>query len=59
MASVTSPVYISEISTAGRRGLLGSAVQLSITMGILLSYLTGMYTGWFTLGNLAITCCLL
>src|SRR5207245_7397001 len=38
MASTLSPLYIAEISPAGRRGLLVSLNQLAIVTGILLSY---------------------
>lgn len=38
MASTLSPLYIAEISPAGKRGLLVSLNQLAIVTGILLSY---------------------
>jgi sugar porter (SP) family MFS transporter len=38
MASTLSPLYIAEISRAGRRGVLVSLNQLAIVTGILLSY---------------------
>jgi len=38
MASTVSPLYIAEISPAGRRGMLVSLNQLAIVTGILLSY---------------------
>jgi sugar porter (SP) family MFS transporter len=38
IASTLSPLYIAEISPAGRRGLLVSLNQLAIVSGILLSY---------------------
>src|SRR5215472_743381 len=38
MASTLSPLYIAEISPAGRRGMLVSLNQLAIVTGILLSY---------------------
>ncbi|XP_034520449.1 solute carrier family 2, facilitated glucose transporter member 8 isoform X3 [Ailuropoda melanoleuca] len=39
IASLVAPVYISEISYPGVRGLLGSCVQLMVVTGILLAYL--------------------
>lgn len=39
MASIVSPLYISEISTPERRGSLVSLYQLAITIGIVGSYL--------------------
>lgn len=47
--TVCVPVYIAEISTKSLRGLLGSCVQLSITVGILLAYTFGMSLGWSAL----------
>ena len=42
MVCVTCPVYIAEVTIKSLRGLLGSCVQLSITIGILIAYLLGM-----------------
>ena len=53
MVIVVAPVYISEISRKESRGMLGSGVQLGITIGILLSYVLGMYCTWRTLALLA------
>ena len=39
-ASVVSPVYITEIAPARRRGLLGAVSQLNIVVGILMAYLS-------------------
>ncbi|XP_070534231.1 solute carrier family 2, facilitated glucose transporter member 8-like isoform X2 [Ptychodera flava] len=44
MVSLVVPVYLAEISTAARRGLLGACFQVAVTMGILLAYLMG-YAG--------------
>ncbi|XP_064602596.1 solute carrier family 2, facilitated glucose transporter member 8-like [Liolophura sinensis] len=41
MVTVVVPVYIAEVSTKTLRGALGSGVQLSITIGILLAYSLG------------------
>ena len=39
VVSIVSPVYISEVSPAGKRGTLVSLYQLAITVGFLLAYL--------------------
>ena len=41
IASMLSPLYIAEISPEHMRGRLVSLNQLAITIGILLSYVTG------------------
>ncbi len=43
VASIVSPLYISEISIAAYRGRLVSLYQLAITMGFLTAYLTNFY----------------
>nr|CAB3460699.1 unnamed protein product [Digitaria exilis] len=40
------PVYIAEISPQNMRGALGSVNQLSVTLGIMLAYLLGMFVPW-------------
>ncbi len=47
IVSIVSPVYISEISPAQKRGTLVSLYQLAITIGFLLAYLIN----WFILRN--------
>ncbi|XP_033757519.1 solute carrier family 2, facilitated glucose transporter member 8-like [Pecten maximus] len=44
--TVCVPVYIAEIATKSLRGFLGSCVQLSVTIGILMAYMGGMTLGW-------------
>ncbi|KAG8086453.1 hypothetical protein GUJ93_ZPchr0010g8335 [Zizania palustris] len=44
--SYAVPVYIAEISPQNMRGALGSVNQLSVTLGILLAYLLGMFVPW-------------
>ncbi|XP_022852963.1 sugar transporter ERD6-like 6 [Olea europaea var. sylvestris] len=44
--SYTVPVYIAEIAPYNMRGGLGSVNQLSVTIGILLSYLLGLFVSW-------------
>ncbi|PWA62573.1 major facilitator, sugar transporter-like, Major facilitator superfamily domain protein [Artemisia annua] len=44
--SYTVPVYIAEISPQHMRGSLGSVNQLSVTIGILLAYLLGLFLPW-------------
>ncbi|KAM6182769.1 solute carrier family 2, facilitated glucose transporter member 8 [Erethizon dorsatum] len=46
IASLVSPVYISEIAYPAVRGLLGSSVQLMVVIGILLAYLAGWVLEW-------------
>ncbi|KAK7842852.1 sugar transporter erd6-like 6 [Quercus suber] len=44
--SYTVPVYISEIAPQNMRGGLGSVNQLSVTIGIMLAYLLGLFVEW-------------
>ncbi|XP_006654804.1 sugar transporter ERD6-like 4 [Oryza brachyantha] len=58
--SYTVPVYIAEISHQNTRGALGSVNQLSVTIGILLAYLLGMFVPWRLLAVIgSIPCTLL
>ena len=47
MTMVCVPVYIAEVSTSAIRGMLGSGVQLTITVGILAAYVAGLYSDWW------------
>ncbi|KAK8707950.1 hypothetical protein V6N13_059001 [Hibiscus sabdariffa] len=44
--SYTVPVYIAEIAPQNLRGGLGSVNQLSVTLGIMLAYLLGLFVQW-------------
>ncbi|KAI3464944.1 hypothetical protein Pfo_021607 [Paulownia fortunei] len=57
--SYTVPVYIAEIAPQNLRGALGSVNQLSVTIGIMLSYLLGLFVGWRMLAVLGILPCLI
>ncbi|KAK9284659.1 hypothetical protein L1049_023835 [Liquidambar formosana] len=55
--SYTVPVYIAEISPQNMRGSLGSVNQLSVTIGIMLAYLLGLFVPWRLLAVLGILPC--
>ncbi|KAL2249740.1 sugar transporter ERD6-like 6 [Sesamum indicum] len=57
--SYTVPVYIAEIAPQNLRGGLGSANQLSVTIGIMLAYLLGLFCSWRVLAVLGILPCLI
>lgn len=57
--SYTVPVYIAEIAPQNLRGSLGSVNQLSVTIGIMLAYLLGMFVPWRVLAVLGILPCTL
>ncbi|KAL8087780.1 hypothetical protein AgCh_037795 [Apium graveolens] len=56
--SYTVPVYIAEISPQNMRGGLGSVNQLAVTIGIMLSYLLGLFVNWRVLAVLGTLPCL-
>lgn len=47
MVMVCVPIYIAEVSPSTIRGMLGSGIQLTITVGILVAYVAGLYTDWY------------
>ncbi|XVF17905.1 hypothetical protein REPUB_Repub10bG0164900 [Reevesia pubescens] len=57
--SYTVPVYIAEIAPQNMRGSLGSVNQLSVTIGIMLAYLLGLFANWRVLAVLGTLPCIL
>ncbi|KAL2577109.1 hypothetical protein AAZV13_16G112800 [Glycine max] len=55
--SYVVPVYIAEVSPRTMRGSLGSVNQLSVTIGIMLAYLLGLFVNWRILAMLGIIPC--
>ncbi|KAL2577105.1 hypothetical protein AAZV13_16G112700 [Glycine max] len=55
--SYVVPVYIAEIAPQNLRGGLGSVNQLSVTIGIMLAYLLGLFVNWRVLAILGILPC--
>ncbi|KAL8560335.1 hypothetical protein ACOMHN_006066 [Nucella lapillus] len=53
MVTVCAPVYVAEIATKSKRGVLGSCVQLFIVIGISFSYILGMFKGWKEMAYIA------
>ncbi|KAF7828864.1 sugar transporter ERD6-like 6 [Senna tora] len=57
--SYVVPVYIAEIAPQNMRGGLGSVNQLSVTIGVLLAYVLGLFVNWRILAVLGILPCTL
>ncbi|XP_020582348.1 sugar transporter ERD6-like 6 isoform X2 [Phalaenopsis equestris] len=55
--SYTVPVYIAEIAPRNMRGGLGAVNQLSVTIGIMVAYLLGMFVNWRALAVIGILPC--
>ena len=54
MVTVCIPIYLAEISTKSMRGVLGSCMQLSITVGIFWAYAAGLKMDWQGVAYIAI-----
>ncbi|KAI2805492.1 Solute carrier 2 (Facilitated glucose transporter) member 8 [Blomia tropicalis] len=52
LVSLTAPVYISETCDPDKRGFFGSGFQLSVTFGIVITYVIGKYLNWADLALL-------
>lgn len=52
LISLTAPCYIAETSDPAKRGFFGSGFQLTVTIGISLTYLIGKYLVWADLALL-------
>lgn len=52
LISLTAPVYIGETSDPSKRGFFGSGFQLTVTLGIVITYLLGKYLNWADLALL-------
>uniref|UniRef100_A0A7N0VDL1 Major facilitator superfamily (MFS) profile domain-containing protein n=1 Tax=Kalanchoe fedtschenkoi TaxID=63787 RepID=A0A7N0VDL1_KALFE len=57
--SYVVPVYIAEIAPQNLRGSLGSVNQLAITVGVLITYLLGLFVPWRILAVLGVVPCAL
>lgn len=55
--SYVVPVYIAEIAPQNKRGSLGSVNQLAVTIGIMLSYLLGLFLSWRVLAVIGVLPC--
>lgn len=53
MVSLAVPIYVTEVAEKSRRGILGCCFQLAITIGILQSYVFGVFLSW---NYLALVC---
>ncbi|XP_057856966.1 sugar transporter ERD6-like 16 [Cryptomeria japonica] len=57
LTSYTVPVYIAEITPKNLRGALTNTNQLSVTAGILIVYLLGMFVTWHDLAIIGLIPC--
>eukprot|EP01018_Ginkgo_biloba_P008198 Gb_25440 [translate_table: standard] len=55
--SFAVPVYIAEIAPKHLRGALGTVNQLSVTIGIMLAYLFGLFVAWRPLAIIGVVPC--
>ncbi|KAH7977641.1 hypothetical protein HPB49_003114 [Dermacentor silvarum] len=56
LVSLAVPVFVTEISPPHVRGLLGSGVQLAITLGVLVVFVGGKWLDWLALALLCMVC---
>jgi len=43
---MSAPLYVAEVAMSSRRGPLGTAFQLLVTVGVFLSYAAGVSLSW-------------
>jgi MFS transporter, SP family, solute carrier family 2 (facilitated glucose transporter), member 8 len=53
MVLVAAPLYVAEVSSKDYRGMLGSGIQLSVTLGIFMVYALGLVLDWRNLALVA------
>ncbi|XP_075534584.1 facilitated trehalose transporter Tret1-like [Dermacentor variabilis] len=56
LVSLAVPVFVTEISPPHVRGLLGSGVQLAITLGVLAVFVGGKWLDWLSLAVMCTVC---
>ncbi|KAL3187536.1 hypothetical protein MRX96_025043 [Rhipicephalus microplus] len=56
LVSLAVPVFVADISPAHVRGLLGSGVQLAMTLGVLAVFVSGKWLDWLSLALLCTVC---
>ncbi|KAH6945183.1 hypothetical protein HPB50_007508 [Hyalomma asiaticum] len=56
LVSLAVPVFVAEISPPHVRGLLGSGVQLAMTLGVLAVFVGGKWLDWLALALLCTVC---
>jgi len=58
-ASMAAPLYVAEVAAANRRGPLGTAFQLLVTVGISVCYAVGSVVSWSWLAVAGASLCFL
>merc|ERR550519_3100174 len=56
MSSLVCPVYVSETASPKIRGILGSGMQLMVTIGVVLGFVVGSLVTWRWLSVFCIGC---
>ena len=56
---MAAPLYVAEVAAANRRGPLGTAFQLLVTVGVFLSYAVGSAVSWSWLAVTGASVCFL